>query len=490
MAVKGWEKNSRGRPAKKRAGMTSMAEEDRISKLPDAVITHILSFLPTDEASQTCILSKRWKLIWHFVPILSFSDADYLSPLDLYQFVDDCLEHRKRGMYYMVGSVITSFKLEMNYCYQASKAYVVDKWLAFAVQNKVKEINLRLNSSPLDNYHYWLSETVFIARDLTILQLEGLDLGTNSSIKLPALKTLSLNSCYFDDDGLGDGLFKILLGCPSLEKLLIHSCLNLCSAGDQLRLRSSSLKFIKIDNFENVVPIRVEAINLESLELSGFIFENSSLSACKAIRNLTLTFYEDKGIEDGSSLDHIISNLPLLENLTLKDCYKLKLEHCEYIKISNQLLKSFNLKNEDAKYESYDHGMNVIIESAPKLESFCYEGNINFSIAMESSNLLNGKFVIHDHREKNYDSNWFNSMMIFLLNLNCPWNIVTLHVYSDKDLMLSENLKRLYRSPLLKWKHLRVITDCKPKTESDLKDALMWISPSLETLSINEKIIL
>ncbi|KAM6580527.1 hypothetical protein CsatA_004301 [Cannabis sativa] len=42
---------------------SSMADEDRISKLPDALITHILSFLPTEEVVRTCLLSKRWKLI-------------------------------------------------------------------------------------------------------------------------------------------------------------------------------------------------------------------------------------------------------------------------------------------------------------------------------------------------------------------------------------------------------------------------------------------
>ena len=37
---------------------------DRISSLPDGVsYPHALSFLPTADAVQTCILSKRWELI-------------------------------------------------------------------------------------------------------------------------------------------------------------------------------------------------------------------------------------------------------------------------------------------------------------------------------------------------------------------------------------------------------------------------------------------
>jgi len=42
--------------------------EDRLSDLPDSVLIYILSFLKTENAVQTCILSTRWKHLWKRIP--------------------------------------------------------------------------------------------------------------------------------------------------------------------------------------------------------------------------------------------------------------------------------------------------------------------------------------------------------------------------------------------------------------------------------------
>ncbi|XP_060964944.1 F-box/FBD/LRR-repeat protein At2g04230-like [Cannabis sativa] len=461
--------------------------DDIISKLPDDLIHHILSFLPTRDVILTCLLSKRWKLIWYSVPALFFannSDDDNIDDLEkFYNYVNEYLKHRKKGMYFIGDSSITSFKFEMHPSSYRRKDELIDKWLAFAIENNVKEIHFSMyNTFWMIGDLYYLPKIIDKAKYLTILELKEVNLDASCSFSFPSLKTLSLNDVWNGYNAKDDGLAKFLLGCPSLEKLRLHDYAFLDKKFQFVQ--SSILKFMEFTfemlSFSYALRIEVDAINLESLVLNGVPLDRINLSSCKKITSLALfDCYCKKN--HPSSLEILISNLPLLENLTLS---YFNLLHWEYIEYPSQHMRSSSRK-------PYDDGvMNVVtIKPTSKLTYFCYEGNINFSISVESSNSLYGKIVIHDRPQKDYDTNWFIDMINFLVNLKCSWNMVTLHVSTYKALIWPENLKNICRYPLLNWKHLGVITNCDPEKEIELKDALMWISPSLESLSINEKVL-
>ncbi|PNX91118.1 F-box/LRR-repeat protein, partial [Trifolium pratense] len=76
--------------------------QDRISNLPDGVLSHILSFLPTKTTVQTSILSNRWHHIWKHQSVLYFNE-----------FIDDyhCYRHDQsdeqfKSFVVMVNSVL------------------------------------------------------------------------------------------------------------------------------------------------------------------------------------------------------------------------------------------------------------------------------------------------------------------------------------------------------------------------------------------------
>ncbi|MCH91865.1 F-box/FBD/LRR-repeat protein [Trifolium medium] len=65
----------------------SIPTEDRISSLPDPILHHILSFLPTKFAASTTILSKRWNPLWLSVPTLHFDDMPFKDYISFRHFV-------------------------------------------------------------------------------------------------------------------------------------------------------------------------------------------------------------------------------------------------------------------------------------------------------------------------------------------------------------------------------------------------------------------
>jgi hypothetical protein len=54
---------------------------DRISELPDPILEHILSFIPTKQTLQLSILSKRWQRVWALFPVPDFGQHLFVNNL-------------------------------------------------------------------------------------------------------------------------------------------------------------------------------------------------------------------------------------------------------------------------------------------------------------------------------------------------------------------------------------------------------------------------
>lgn len=51
---------------------TNFGHKDMISGLPEALICHILSFLPIEDSALTSVLSKKWRYLFVYRPNLDF----------------------------------------------------------------------------------------------------------------------------------------------------------------------------------------------------------------------------------------------------------------------------------------------------------------------------------------------------------------------------------------------------------------------------------
>lgn len=189
---------------------------DRISNLPDAVLCHIISFLPTKFAVGTSVLSKRWRYLWASIPNLDFDDdllldrdkpiGDSERSICFKNFVDKVLLH---------GSIscIRKFRLK---CSDHELDSAVNSWICTALERNVQELDLYFDTE----YPIELPPKFFFCKTLVVLKLSfSIFLDIPSSIWFPSLKVLHLRSVEFSTD---DSAQKFLSSCPVLEELVIE----------------------------------------------------------------------------------------------------------------------------------------------------------------------------------------------------------------------------------------------------------------------------
>ncbi|MED6179722.1 hypothetical protein PIB30_003523 [Stylosanthes scabra] len=169
---------------------------DAISTLPDEILCHILSFLPTRTSMATSVLSHRWRYLWRDMQVLDLND-------------DFCYNHDER-----------------------SSAESQERFLAFLQEvlpllHSVRKFHLDLTPRGISKPNLWklyFSSSVdersrrwYMRSDtLVSLVLHGniyLHNVAPGEITLPSLKNLDM--CVIS---LNLGAF--LYGCPALETLM------------------------------------------------------------------------------------------------------------------------------------------------------------------------------------------------------------------------------------------------------------------------------
>ncbi|KAF5945509.1 hypothetical protein HYC85_015737 [Camellia sinensis] len=115
---------------------------DRMSMLPDSLLIHILSFLPTiEDAIKTHVLSKRWQYLWTSVPSLLFSYPDIGSDI-YYNRLVEFATFVDRTLVLSNCSKLKKFVVEFEY--DSRLVSNVNLWIRFATRNATEELQLDL----------------------------------------------------------------------------------------------------------------------------------------------------------------------------------------------------------------------------------------------------------------------------------------------------------------------------------------------------------
>ncbi|KAG2302266.1 hypothetical protein Bca4012_060585 [Brassica carinata] len=256
---------------------------DRISELPDSLLTHILSYLPTKDSVKTSVLSKRWEFLWLKVSGLDLNTMDFLPYGEaLLSFMDRFLDFNR-------GSCLQTFK--MKYCryteigYDSSIRLV--EWIPELVHRRLQHLVLENRDVPrrLDI----MPDCIYMSKTLVSLKLVLVGLKElKFAVSLPCLKILHLENNYFRHDNYlcykeyvsdeGRSIIENLIsGSPVLENVTLEAFIkDLIDWTNVPQCLSSTLEYVRI----GVNIMRYKA----GIKLVNYFLENSAV-----LKKLTLS---------------------------------------------------------------------------------------------------------------------------------------------------------------------------------------------------------
>jgi len=213
-----------------------------LGNLPEELLQHILSFLPTTDAVRTSLLCKRWEYLWASIPNLDFHLLQLSSAKEkrmgtlFMNFVDRVLCLRD-------SSDIKRFTLCCNVQLDASR---VNTWISAALRHNVQELYVELANFKGE---FSLPYHLFTCNTLTSLHLtmRRIKLKLPTTICFSNLKILTIENVIFPHEYLTQQLFS---GLPVLEELKLKDC----SWGGRVFLSISLPKLRSLSIFEVLMP--------------------------------------------------------------------------------------------------------------------------------------------------------------------------------------------------------------------------------------------
>ncbi|GFZ02615.1 LOW protein: F-box/FBD/LRR-like protein [Actinidia rufa] len=297
----------------KEAQVEKTEDDDRISALPDGLLCHILSFLPTKYAVATTILSTRWKYLFTWLPDLDLDDTLLSCPEDGID-VDRFTNFVYRVLLLRKTWHINRFRLLCCEQYDVSH---VNAWICSALWRNLKELDVSFYAEEFG----MLSSDIFTCRTLAFLKIVGiLILKVPFSVCLPNLKILHLCCLKLADD---DSIRRIFSGCPMLEELELRKCT--LENVEMLHISIPSLKSLALQYCRGNYQIVLDATILGYFKYHGIVAGGYLVKNLKSLVKAHLSVWltrdqmEEASLHYGYFVEKLVNEISGIKFLHLSD---------------------------------------------------------------------------------------------------------------------------------------------------------------------------
>ncbi|PIA59103.1 hypothetical protein AQUCO_00400156v1 [Aquilegia coerulea] len=202
---------------KKKKLIEKIYGEDRISNLPETILHHILSFLPTKDAVLTSALATSWRYLWksyHSIDICdweSMNGGDKINgKMSLSEFVNSVL---------LLNEASNMIKFSLM-CTECDPDYF-DNWISTLISRNVQELVI---SVVLKNRYVFPHCLFTSGGSLRILKIDfvmGVSIKIPTSVLFSSLKVLHFKNIAFSCE---ESMQEISFSCSILDELFIYQC--------------------------------------------------------------------------------------------------------------------------------------------------------------------------------------------------------------------------------------------------------------------------
>ncbi|CAL5405641.1 unnamed protein product [Camellia sinensis] len=232
--------------------------EDRISNLPESILCHILSKLPTKFAAGTAILSTKWNNLFASIPnpTIDIDDSLLLNPHN--NTTNSIFINFMNHLFTVtLIDVPTIHKLHLQ-CHHDYGNSNIDEWVSIALKRNVTGLSLFFNVKNTGVSIPGLFDSTTLV-DLLLSQHYGLSVP--DSVCLPKLKRLYLDYVGFVD---GESFERVVDGCPALEELSLDGVE--FQEIEVLCISSSTIRFLLVHNcYHNECEVVMDTPALETI---------------------------------------------------------------------------------------------------------------------------------------------------------------------------------------------------------------------------------